>query len=67
MKPAKNDCGDDGRHPLREVQCEATLKVVVRMSFLKNCAIAAGAWFFVGMITSDSDTHCPFITSHNCR
>jgi hypothetical protein len=30
MKPAKNDCGDDSRHPLREVQCEATLKVVQR-------------------------------------
>jgi hypothetical protein len=30
MKPAMNDCGDDSRHPLREVQCEATLKVVDR-------------------------------------
>jgi hypothetical protein len=25
MKSANNDCGDDSRHPLREVQCEATL------------------------------------------
>jgi hypothetical protein len=30
VKPAENDCGDDSRHPLREVQCEATLKVVDR-------------------------------------
>jgi hypothetical protein len=30
VKPAENDCGDDSRHPLREVQCEATLKVIDR-------------------------------------
>lgn len=31
MKPAKNDCGDDRRHPPREVQCEATIKVTDRI------------------------------------
>jgi hypothetical protein len=28
MKPAMNDCSDDSRHPLREVQCEEAIKVI---------------------------------------
>ncbi len=36
MKPAINDCGDDGRHPLREVQCEATLKVIDRIEDVED-------------------------------
>ena len=36
MKPATNDCGDDSRHPLREVQCEATLKVIDRLEEVED-------------------------------
>ena len=36
MKPAKNDCGDDRRHPPREVQCEATIKVIDRFEEVED-------------------------------